>query len=399
MHNSVRRMASLSVTKAKFTPRYYDVGVNITDPMFSGDYRGKKHHRNDMLDVLQKAYRHHVKDVLLTGSSLTESQRTIQLVQSFQQETQFSQGIEIPQLYSTVGVHPCSVLEFEQSTSPEEHIISLKKVIHEGLELGIVKAFGEIGLDYDRLHYTPVDKQLTYFKMQLELATEFDLPLFLHMRAACDDFVSILQPYIEDGRLQNKNLLVHSFTGDKLELGKLMNLETSPSNKRGYKIYISMNGASLRDQATLDAIPAIPLDRLMIETDSPWCEIKRTHPSYKYLTRSPSAFYPDESENYDLLTCKPDLQELLNIGGGGKASKKGNVSKVTLFDFLPIPIVKSERFDSFKYQQFFVDAPLIKSRNEPCLIGLVGEVVAKVMNIEPETLIDACYVNSKAVFG
>lgn len=389
-------------TASIFKPKYYDVGVNITDKMFTGEYHGRKHHESDILKVLAKSYRHHVTDILLTGSSLDESKNTIDIIKSLKHQTSIPLT-ELPNLYSTVGVHPCTVLEFENEDNPNieataiDHLQKLEAVINEGLDLNVVKAFGEIGLDYDRLHYTPADKQKLYFEKQLNLATKFDLPLFLHMRAACDDFVSIIKPFIDNNKLKNKNLLVHSFTGDRSELEKLLSLESSQSNTGNYKVFISLNGASLRDESTLNTISSIPLNRLMIETDSPWCEIKKTHPSYKYLTKSPNPFYPEEYENYELITKDSKIQDLITSSTTNK--KKGNNNKVNLFEFLPIPIVKSEKFDQFEYNDLFEDSPLIKARNEPCLIGLVAQVVSKVTDTDPQTLIEHCYNNSKEVFG
>ncbi|GAV27145.1 hypothetical protein PMKS-000606 [Pichia membranifaciens] len=363
--------------------------------MFSGSYHGRKHHRNDILDVLKKASRHHVVDILLTGSSLDESKRTIEIINSLRQQVTKDDTLKLPELYSTVGVHPCTVLEFESAESVEQHLKELENLISEGIKSDVVRAFGEIGLDYDRLHYTPMEKQLVYFEKQLQLAAKFDLPLFLHMRSACEDFINTLKPFLDNNLLKNKNLLVHSFTGDKTQLEQLFQLEKS--NPHGYKIYISINGAGLRDTSTLEILPLIPLDRLMLETDSPWCEIKRTHPSWKYLSRSPNAFYPCDYENYELVEQRSGVRELKE--NSVKNKKNSNNTNLTLFDFLPIPTVKSDKFDKFQHAHIFEDSPLIKSRNEPCLIGLVAQVISEVRKEDPQKIIDSAYQNSKQVFG
>ena len=77
-----------------------------------------------------------------------------------------------------------------------------------------VAAFGEIGLDYDRLFHCPADVQLRYFARQLDIAEEVGLPLFLHSRAAAADFEKELFPRLP--RLRGG--LVHSFTGTKDEM-------------------------------------------------------------------------------------------------------------------------------------------------------------------------------------
>ena len=69
--------------------------------------------------------------------------------------------------------------------------------------------------------------------------------------------------------------VVHSFSGDATELKELLSM--------GF--YIGVNGCSLKTQQNLDVVKLIPLDKLMVETDSPYCDIKRTHASFK-LTKS-----------------------------------------------------------------------------------------------------------------
>lgn len=94
---------------------------------------------------------------------------------------------------------------------------------------------------------------------------------------------------------------------------------------------------------------------------------------------------------------RPEVQGLMK--NSAKNKKNSNNTNLTLFDFLPIPTVKSDKFDKFKYSHIFEDSPLIKSRNEPCLIGLVALVISKVRTEDPQKIIDSAYRNSKQVFG
>lgn len=358
-----------------FTPKYYDVGMNLSDEMFQGVYRDKKVHKEDVEDVLKRAKFCNVTQMLLTGSSLRESRWTLEQARKYNdQQLEDENGNRLyPNLLCTVGVHPCTVMEFE--SDPEKHISLLRDLIQKYRPRGLVRAIGEIGLDYDRLHFTPADRQRQYFEMQLKLAAEFDLPLFLHMRNACDDFLRILVPFVDGSRkdgvqLKNKNCLIHSFSGSEEDLRKILAHET---------FWVSVNGCSLKTEENCKVAAQIPLDRLLIETDAPWCEIKRSHASYRYLTKCPNTFYPIEYNPQNV--------------------KIGRTQPGKLHPFLPIPVVKPHNLDDFPLRDSFVQKPLVKARNEPCMFGFVAEVMAALKHCDSQTLIDKCYQNSVWLFG
>ena len=105
----------------------------------------------------------------------------------------------------------------------------------EAKKEGHAVAFGEFGLDYDRLFLTPKEQQLKYFEAQLDIAVEVQLPLFLHSRAASEDFERLLK-----GRLEQlpKRGLVHSFTGTVEEMQRLVDM--------GFDI--GVNGCSMKSE-------------------------------------------------------------------------------------------------------------------------------------------------------
>ena len=106
--------------------------------------------------------------------------------------------------------------------------------------------------------------------------------MFLHCRNAEEDFVAIIKRH-------NHELfggVVHSFDGKLENARELIEL--------GY--YIGLNGCSLRSEESLKVAAELPLDRLMIETDCPWCEIKPTHPSHKHVKTS---FPTKKKEKHD----------------------------------------------------------------------------------------------------
>jgi TatD DNase family protein len=160
--------------------------------------------------------------------------------------------------YATVGVHPCSSKQFdEHPDGARAALAELKSLAIKAKESGHAVAFGEIGLDYDRLFLSPKDTQLQYFEAQLELATELEMPLFLHSRACSEDFERLLRPRLD--RLPKRGL-VHSFTGTMEEMQRLVAM--------GFDIGI--NGCSLKTEENVSVVKEVPLERLQIETDGPW---------------------------------------------------------------------------------------------------------------------------------
>jgi TatD DNase family protein len=155
-------------------------------------------------------------------------------------------------------VHPCQAKLFDEYPGgPSKMIEDLRKLALESKEAGFAVAFGEIGLDYDRLFLSKKEPQLKYFEAQLDLAIEVGLPLFLHSRAASEDFERLLASRLD--RLP-KSGLVHSFTGTMEEMQRLVALGLD----------IGVNGCSMKTEENLEVVKAIPLERLQIETDGPW---------------------------------------------------------------------------------------------------------------------------------
>ncbi|EPR79805.1 TatD related DNase [Spraguea lophii 42_110] len=115
-----------------------------------------------------------------------------------------------------------------------------------------VIAWGECGLDYDRLHFSSKEDQLQMFEKQLQLNNEV---YFLHCRNAHHDFLLLVKKYKTKG-------VVHSFTGTVDEMQELLD--------NGF--YIGVNGCTLKYNS--DIVTYLPLDRMLLETDSPYCLIK-----------------------------------------------------------------------------------------------------------------------------
>lgn len=264
-----RFLSTMSSEALQTTPdskplRYIDIGINFTDPIFRGLYHGTQRHDSDFPLILQRAQDVGCQKFMVTGSDLAESKHAIEISKQY------------PGLcYATVGVHPCSANQFDTHPGgPEALLSALKAVALEAKESGHAVAFGEIGLDYDRLFLTLKDQQLKYFEAQLELAVELQLPLFLHSRAASQDFERLLTAKLEQ---LPKRGLVHSFTGTIDEMQRLVDL--------GFDI--GVNGCSMKTEENIAVVKQIPLTNLHLETDGPWCEMRPSHASAAYLKDAP----------------------------------------------------------------------------------------------------------------
>lgn len=341
---------------------FVDIGVNLLDAMFDGNYRGKQTHAPDLDAVLARAAEAGVAHAIVTAGTLKESRRALELVRS-----QRAAGCPV-RLHSTVGVHPTRSLEFlpdaeraeveaamaaveatasesmaaaaaataalaalEASVLSRPHVIAslaahagaLRTVLEEGVASDLVVAVGECGLDYDRLQFCPRGVQRAGFETQLELAHSLGLPLFLHNRATDGDFAALC-----DARRAQMIAggVVHSFDGDASELEVLL----------GLGLHIGLNGCSLKTAANLQVAARVPLDALHLETDAPWCGIKRTHagaahvrPLLSAATGAPLEEVKKERWQPGTLVkdrCEPChiahvLQVVSGARGGGQASE------------------------------------------------------------------------------
>lgn len=171
----------------------------------------------------------------------------------------------------TIGCHPTRCQEFARD--PLKYYERLRELLLAEAGKKIV-AIGECGLDFDRLQFCDRETQCIYFERQLDLAVEFSLPLFLHCRNAHDDLLAILErnrSKVESGG----GAVVHSFDGSLEEAEKILNFNPN--------IYIGINDCSLKTAENLDTVARLPNDRLMLETDSPWCGIRPSHAGSKFL--------------------------------------------------------------------------------------------------------------------
>jgi TatD DNase family protein len=160
-------------------------------------------------------------------------------------------AIEHPQLWATVGVHPDTEDMREPDVAELVRLAALPKVV----------AIGETGLDYYRLNGRSIDDmewQRERFRTHIRAARQAGKPLVVHTRSSAADTLRVLD---EEGGEQAGGVF-HCFT------------ETADvalaAVERGY--YISFSGiVSFKNAQDLrDLVKLLPLDRVLIETDSPY---------------------------------------------------------------------------------------------------------------------------------
>ncbi|CAJ0639683.1 3420_t:CDS:2 [Entrophospora sp. SA101] len=157
------------------------IGVNLTDPIFNGIYRGKKVHLDDFPLMMQRASAAGVEKIIVTGGSVSESEEAFKLSKDYDN------------LFSTVGCHPTRSNEFDEDPKgPDHYYQKLLNLANNEDSKGKIVAIGECGLDYDRLNFCSKEVQLKYFEKQFDLAEKTGLPMFLHNRNTGNDFMDIL---------------------------------------------------------------------------------------------------------------------------------------------------------------------------------------------------------------
>jgi TatD DNase family protein len=222
-----------------------DIGINLTNKRF----------QKDLDIVIENAKQVGVKNLIVTGTSLEESEQALALC---------SQHPEY--LYCTAGIHPHDAKTFNQDSLNKLRTLANNKQ---------VKAIGECGLDFNRNFSTPKEQEFA-FEQQLALAVELQLPVFMHERDASQRFIQILKPYIN----QLPNAVLHCFTGSQESLESYLALG----------LHIGITGwicDERRGTELLALVKLIPSERLMIETDGPYLLPRSMRPKPKSSRNEP----------------------------------------------------------------------------------------------------------------
>jgi TatD DNase family protein len=224
-----------------------DSHCHLADEAFAGD----------LPDVVRRAKSAGLERVLviLEGGNSSEASQAARLHDMW------------PETRAAIGVHPHQAHQFREDPSRAAH------VVQQQLEqTPFARAIGEIGLDY-HYDFSPRDVQQAVFREQLRLATAEGLPVVIHTREAETDTIAIIREE-GDGKVAG---VLHCFTG------------TAALAIEGLAIgfHISVAGILTFPKASdlRETIRAVPLDRLLVETDSPFLAPvpyrgKRNEPAY-----------------------------------------------------------------------------------------------------------------------
>lgn len=216
-----------------------DTHAHLTDERF----------QDDVDDVIARALTAGVEVIVSVSTTLPAADRAIALAERH------------PAIYATAGIHPHS-----SATATDDDI---EQLAAHALHPRVV-AIGETGLDY-HYDFAPRGIQINVFRKQIELGRTMDLPVVVHAREADDDVAALLR---EAGPTSRG--VLHCFSSGAALLDTALELDW----------YISFAGMiTFKRYDAADLLRAVPRDRLLVETDSPYLAPvpfrgKRNEPAY-----------------------------------------------------------------------------------------------------------------------
>lgn len=208
-----------------------DAGANLTNKKYS----------RDLDSVIQRAKDAGVQKIMVPGTSVKSSKEALRLSRIYPDI-----------IYSTAGIHPHdskSIIEEPTSWFEFEHIAEAQECV----------AIGPCGLDYQR-DFSEPDVQKEIFEKQILLACSLGKSILIHERSAQDDVLQILDKYPNIPQV-----IIRGFMGTTEEAVKYLDR----------RFYLSLTGYLCKDKSDTGVRKlledgTLPLDRLLVETDSPF---------------------------------------------------------------------------------------------------------------------------------
>jgi len=205
-----------------------DTHAHLTDPQLAGDEAG----------VLARAAAAGLEAIVDVGTDLATSRLVAQASGLW--------GGGRPMVFATVGIHP-----HDAKGADEAAFAELRRLAAEPR----VVAIGECGLDFFR-GLSPRDAQRHAFARQLALAKELGLPAVIHCRDAYADCLEIVRAELGVGARG----VLHCFLGDA----------AAARGALGLGLHLGIGGGLTRQEPLRHVVAALPLDRLLVETDCPY---------------------------------------------------------------------------------------------------------------------------------
>ncbi len=190
-------------------------------------------------DLLKNAQKEGVTRLLCVGTTVEDSEIAVAFAG------------EHDGVWASIGIHPHEAKVYKDNP----------KMLARFELLAVnpkVLAVGECGLDYYYGH-SPKEDQIAMLRHQIEMAGKHDLAMVFHVRDAFDDFWPIFDEYHAKKPIRG---IIHSFSSHHKDLKNILN--------RG--LYVGLNGIMTftKDVHQLEAAKAVPLDKLVLETDAPF---------------------------------------------------------------------------------------------------------------------------------
>ena len=189
-------------------------------------------YQNDITDVINRAKDKNIKHIICVGVDLESSEKSIILSDQYES------------VFATVGYHP-----HESKLAVDSYLDKMLELLKHPKAVAI----GEIGLDY---YYKHSDKktQIKVFREQLELAKDLDMPVVIHNRESDKDLYDNLK------NLKINNGVIHCYSSDIKYANKIFDLG----------LLVSFTGILTFSKSLQAVVKEIPLEKMMIETDSPY---------------------------------------------------------------------------------------------------------------------------------
>ena len=207
--------------------KLFDSHCHLDDRSFQKDFDA----------VLSRSKAAGVEKIMAVGITEKSSKQAVSIAEAHEN------------IYASIGIHP-----HDAKDCTEEKL----RLIHALAKSDKVRAWGEIGLDFNRM-YSPRADQEKWLVTQLEIADDLGLPIIFHERDSTGRLLEILNA----GANKERTGVVHCFSGDRNELEQYLDL--------GLNIGITgILTHKERGKLLRDLIQYIPQNRILIETDAPY---------------------------------------------------------------------------------------------------------------------------------